>query len=313
MRRDFIKANEMLIRVSEEDSGKRIDKLVSEKTGISRSQVHLLIEAGMVLLDGGKPLKPDYRAKANALLQITIPEKPAPTLIPEDIPINILYRDEFLIVVDKPQGMVVYPAPGHEKGTLMNALSFHIGRLEAIGGPLRPGVVHRLDRDTSGVMVVALKDNAYYGLVEQFRKRTINKQYIALVYGRLKESSGRIIAGIGRSPADRKKMSTKGKRLKEAQTQWNVIERFQSATLLSIKLTTGRTHQIRVHFASIGHPVLGDRTYGQKTVLNGVRFARQMLHSGLLGFVHPVRGQYMEFQSPLPEDMLKAVEELKGI
>ncbi|MBI4822778.1 MAG: RluA family pseudouridine synthase [Nitrospirae bacterium] len=300
---------EMLIRVSEEDSGKRIDKLVSEKTGISRSQVHLLIDKGMVTLDG-KTLKPDYRAKANAILQITIPEKPPPTLIPENIPVNIFYRDEFLAVVDKPQGMVVYPAVGHEKGTLMNALAFHIGSLEAVGGPLRPGVVHRLDKDTSGVMVVALRDDAYYGLIEQFKNKTINKQYIALVYGKLKEPRGRISSGIGRSPSDRKKMSTKAKSLKKAQTEWAVIERFRSATLLNIKLLTGRTHQIRVHFASIGNPVLGDKTYGKKTVLNGVRFSRQMLHSGLLGFVHPIIGQYMEFKSPLPEDMKKAIEDL---
>ncbi|MDP2167786.1 MAG: RluA family pseudouridine synthase [Thermodesulfovibrionales bacterium] len=302
----------MQLRALKEDSARRIDALVAGKTGISRSQVQRLIEEGLVTV-AGKRVKPDIKVRAGDLISITIPERaPSGALIPEDIPIGIIYRDEFLVVVDKPPGMVVYPAAGHAGGTLMNALAFQTGRLNAVGGPLRPGVVHRLDKDTSGVMVVALKDNAYWGLIEQFRQRTVNKRYTAIVFGRLKGQRGEIRAGIGRSGADRKKMSVKARRAKEAHTEWVAVEGLNDATLVNIKLKTGRTHQIRVHFASIGHPVLGDRVYGKKTTLGGVSFPRQMLHAGLLGFVHPVKGEYMEFKSPLPEDMEKAISLLRG-
>jgi 23S rRNA pseudouridine1911/1915/1917 synthase len=216
--------------------------------------------------------------------------------------------------------MVVYPSAGHYYGTLMNALLYYCRTLAAIGGPLRSGVVHRLDKDTSGVMVIALDDEAYYNLVEQFRQRTVYKRYLALVYGKLREDQGEITLVIGRSESDRKKMSTRVKKGREAVTQWKIIDRFRSASasLIEVSLRTGRTHQIRVHFASIGHPVLGDKTYGRKIEVEGrgkvkIFFPRQMLHAELLGFIHPVTGQYLEFSVPVPQDMIEKIEELRDL
>jgi 23S rRNA pseudouridine1911/1915/1917 synthase len=213
--------------------------------------------------------------------------------------------------------MVVYPAAGHSSGTLMNAVAWHSRKLASVGGPLRPGVVHRLDKDTSGIMVVALEDTAYYSLVEQFRKRTIRRRYEALVYGDLKDACGEISLKIGRSESDRKKMSTRVRRGKEAVTSWRVRERYGFATLVEAMLGTGRTHQIRVHFASLGHPVLGDSTYGRKMSLDTkagkIVFPRQMLHAELLGFIHPVSGQYMEFSAGPPDDMEKAIQTLRDV
>lgn len=311
---------------SPQDSPKRIDKLVAEKTGITRSQVQRLIGTGIVLVNGN-PVKPNYRVRENDKITVTILEKePLSPLLPEDIPVDILYKDEHLTVVNKPPGMVVYPAAGHARGTLMNALCFHLKKLTAIGGPLRPGVVHRLDKDTSGLMVIALTDNAYYSLARQFRQRTINRRYLALIYGSPKHDRGEISLRVGRSGTDRKKMSTKTKRGKEARTLWEVADRFKGATLIKARLATGRTHQIRVHFSSIGHPVLGDRTYGKKTSIEGgygpprkgpgavkkISFPRQMLHAELLGFIHPVTGNHMEFKISLPEDMEEAIRELRA-
>jgi 23S rRNA pseudouridine1911/1915/1917 synthase len=198
----------------------------------------------------------------------------------------------------------------------MNALRFRLGELKAPGAPLRPGIVHRLDKDTSGIMVVALSDEAYHGLVEQFSKRNIKRSYVALLWGRLKDDSGKIRLKIGRSMTDRKKMSVRTRKGKEAETSWDVLERFRGATMVRAKLSTGRTHQIRVHFASAGHPVLGDTTYGKKTSLevSGSRklsFPRQMLHAKVLGFRHPVTGKKMRFTSPIPDDMQTAMESMR--
>jgi 23S rRNA pseudouridine1911/1915/1917 synthase len=231
------------------------------------------------------------------------------------MPITILYSDEHLVVVDKPAGLVVYPSAGHEQGTLMNAVLYHCGKTASIGGPLRPGVVHRLDKDTSGVMVVALSDEAYYGLIEQFRERRINRKYRVLVYGEIKADSGTIDLEIGRSSSDRKKMSTRTRRGKEALTRWRVLKRYGAATLIEARLGTGRTHQIRVHFSALGHPVLGDRVYGKKSSLDVRRrkivFHRQMLHAETLGFTHPVRGEQLEFSSPPPSDMEECIRQLE--
>ena len=225
--------------------------------------------------------------------------------------------DEHLVVVNKPSGMVVYPAAGHSSGTLMNVLLYHCKKLEAPGGPLRPGIVHRLDKDTSGVMAVALDSAAYYNLAEQFKQRTINRRYVALIYGNPKENSGQISLAIGRSETDRKKMSTRVRRGKEALTIWKVIERFRQAAFIEAKLRTGRTHQIRVHFASIGHPVLGDRAYGKKIEMETkergkLTFPRQMLHAESLGFIHPATGEYLEFHSPMPDDMEDCISKLRS-
>ncbi len=303
------------IKVKQEEAGKRIDVFTSEKTGISRSQIQKLIDKGYLLVNE-KPRPRNYRLKANDVINLIIDEKTGDELIPEPLPVEIHYQDKNLIVVDKPPGMVVYPAAGHNSGTLTNAIKYHSKSLATIGGPLRPGIVHRLDKDTSGTMVVALDNKAYYNLIEQFKNRTIKRRYLALIFGNIKENSGEISAKIGRSESDRKKMSTRVRRGKEAITSWRVIERFQNATLIEARLRTGRTHQIRVHFASIGHPVLGDRIYGKKIALNTksrrkILFPRQMLHAELLGFVHPISGEYLEFLSPMPEDMREKIRELK--
>lgn len=303
------------IIVEQEKAGERIDIFLAGETGITRSQIQKLIEQDNVFVNG-KPVNQNCRIRTNDLISLSIPEKRDEGLIPENIPIEILYKDEHLIVVNKPAGMVVYPAAGHSQATLMNALAYHCDKLAAIGGPLRPGVVHRLDKDTSGLMVVALDDAAYYNLAEQFKQRMINRRYLALIYGNLKEDTGEIALMIGRSESDRKKMSTSVRRGKEAVTRWKVLKRFNHAALIEAKLGTGRTHQIRVHFASVGHPVLGDRTYGKKVEVEvkaqkKIMFPRQMLHAERLGFSHPITGKHLEFSSPLPEDMAKKVEELK--
>jgi len=304
---------ETTYHIDSDQEGSRLDLLVSELSGLTRSQVQRLIEKGLLTVNAG-PSKANHRAHAGDVVCFSIAEENE-ELRPEDLPLDVLYCDDSLIVVNKPAGMVVYPAAGHTSGTLMNAIAFHAEKLATIGGPLRPGVVHRLDNDTSGVIVITLEDKAYYDLVEQFRERTMNRRYQALVFGNLKEDKGEITLRIGRSASDRKKMSTTSSRGKEAVTTWKVIERFHGATLIEAKLGTGRTHQIRVHLSSIGHSVLGDRTYGSKTSIDlgrrKISFPRQMLHAGLLGFMHPVTKEYLEFVSPLPQDMDKKVRELR--
>jgi 23S rRNA pseudouridine1911/1915/1917 synthase len=303
------------ITVQISEAGQRIDTFLARKTGITRSQIQKIIEKGGVLVNGALVSR-HYRMKVRDGIALSRPKEETGGLAPEAIPVSILYEDEYLVVVDKTAGMVVYPAAGHGHGTLMNALADHCSKLASVGGPLRPGVVHRLDRDTSGVMVVAVDDEAYYNLVGQFRQRTTKRKYVALVFGNIKADTGEIVLPIGRSVSDRKKMSTRVRRGKEAVTKWKVLERFGDATLIEVRLGTGRTHQIRVHFSSIGHPVLGDRTYGRKTEIEAgkkrIVFPRQMLHAEMLGFIHPASGEYMEFSSPLPEDMKKVIKELKS-
>ena len=306
---------EIVVNISE--VGQRLDIFITSKTNITRSQLQKFIEDGSVLVNS-RIVSQNYRVKTNDIITLTISDKETESLIPEPIPLEILYKDDYLVVVNKPAGMVVYPSAGHNQGTLMNALSHHCKKLASVGRPLRPGVIHRLDKDTSGVMVVALNDEAYYNLVEQFRQRTITRRYIALVYGNLKEDKGEITLKIGRSQSDRKKMSTRVRKGKEAITRWKALERFSNATLIEAKLGTGRTHQIRVHFASMGYPVLGDRTYGKKVELEvkakkKILFPRQMLHAELLGFTHPATGKYLEFSSPLPEDMTQKIKELREL
>ena len=305
------------IIVQDSEKGERLDLFLLKKTGITRSQIRKLIRQGDILVNDSKIIQ-NYRVKPEDFITIQVSEEPEAGLAAEPIPVEVLYEDSHLIIVNKPAGMVVYPAAGHATGTLMNALAHHCSKLSAPGGPLRPGVVHRLDKDTSGVMVIALNDGAYYNLVEQFRQRTINRKYAAIIFGNMKEDSGQIDLRIGRSESDRKKMSTQSRRGKEALTNWKVVQRFGCATVIEVKLGTGRTHQIRVHFASIGHPVLGDRTYGKKIGMKvnaqkTLSFPRQMLHAGLLGFPHPVTGEYLEFSSPLPEDMAEKIAELKDL
>lgn len=330
--------SESIFHITQENAGHRIDIQASELSGLTRSQIYRFIEKGLLRVNN-LLVKPNHKTRPGDIISI-MSEDETGTLIPEELPVQILHKDDFLIVVNKPSDMVVYPAAGHSSGTLMNAVAYHSKKLSSIGGPLRPGVVHRLDKDTSGVMVVALDDKAYYGLVEQFRTRTINRRYKAIIYGSLKNDIGEISAKIGRSESDRKKMSTKTKNGREAVTSWKVLERFKGATLVEAKLGTGRTHQIRVHFSSIGHPVLGDRTYGkitsaevnlvrnsigalnsatnQEDLISGrsirkkIIFPRQMLHAELLGFIHPFTSEYMEFTAGLPEDMAEILGILRN-
>jgi len=302
--------------VNAAEAGQRIDAFIAHGTGMSRSRAAVLVEAGLVLVNG-KCVKPSAKLRLGDEVSINLPEpSPDDTLIPENIPLRILFKDEHLVVIDKPAGLVVYPAAGHRSGTLMNALRSMVGPLSAPGGPLRPGVVHRLDKDTSGVMVVALDDASYYSLVEQFRARTIQREYRALVFGCPRADEGEIDAQIGRSTADRKKMSVRSNRGKEARTSWKLLRKLNGAAFVSAKLGTGRTHQIRVHFLSLGHPVLGDRTYGEKTAITHsgkrITFPRQMLHAATLGFLHPVSNEWISFESPLPADLEKALMELGG-
>jgi len=301
--------------ISCDNKGQRIDIIASTLSGLSRSRIQNMLEDGDVTVNKLSS-RSNYRLKDGDIISIAIPEHRAnPLLEPQNIPVEILYQDNAVAVVNKPPDLVVYPAAGHSRGTLMNAIAWHCPVLASVGAPLRPGVVHRLDKDTSGVMVVALDDLSYYDLVEQFRQRTINRKYKALVFGTMKQSSGEISLSIGRSDSDRKKMTTVTKSGKEAVTKWTVLQRFGIADLIEARLGTGRTHQIRVHFASIGHPVLGDRTYGKKTAIETrsgkILFPRQMLHAELLGFIHPHTRQYMEFTCALPEDMSNAVNELR--
>lgn len=308
--------SQMNFTASAVDDGKRADRFISDMSGITRSRVQSLIEGGHVLVNGA-PARPSQKMHDGYEISVTIPPVNDETLLAEEIDFRILYSDEHLVVVDKPPGLVVYPAAGHDSGTLMNGLKGRFESLATVGGPLRPGVVHRLDKDTSGVMVVALTDEAYYSLVGQFKDKSTSRSYLALVNGTLKEDEGTMDAPIGRSTSDRKRMSTRTRHGKEARTHWKSLMSFNGATLMEVRLETGRTHQIRVHFSSIGHSVLGDRVYGRKLRLDykghRVSFLRQMLHAHTLGFEHPATGEQMEFTSEPPEDFNIAIEALKKL
>ena len=296
------------------NEGKRLDLIVSEKLNISRAKAQELIERGDVKVNNSLKQK-SYKLKADDFVEIFEDSLKingeTEKLIPQNIPIEVLYTDNYLVLVSKPAGMVVYPCIGHKEGTLLNALAYHFKKLATVGAPLRPGVVHRLDKDTSGVIVIAIDDRAYYGLVEMFKKRQVKKEYLAIVYGELK-GSGTITLPIGRAENNRKKMSTNAKRAKEAITKWQVLENFKDYTLVKVKIITGRTHQIRVHFSAIGHPLLGDRTYGRKTHIEKenkkISVPRQMLHAWRIEFKHPVTGEDMKFESALPQDMRNIME-----
>ncbi len=299
--------------VTPENKVKRLDSFISSKSGLSRSYVQKLIRQGLILVNSQLE-KASYKIRESDLIKLTIPDEPQATLIPQDIPLEVMWEDRHIIVVNKPASMVIYPAAGHKNGTLLNALISRCEKLASIGAPLRPGVVHRIDKDTSGLIVFAKNNTAYLNLSKQFKEREVEKHYLALLYGNLKKDYGEISAPIGRAVSDRKKMSTKTRKGKEAITQFEVVKRFKSATLAKVRIITGRTHQIRVHFAASGNPVLGDKTYGKKNIIKfgqkTITFSRQMLHAYSLKFKHPINEQPLEFIAPMPEDMEKAVEEL---
>ena len=284
--------------------GRRLDILLSEQSGLTRSRVATLMEEGQVTVERQVVTKAGFKAKAGQTVVLTIPApKPA---VPEaqDIPLTILYEDADLAVVVKPCGMVVHPAAGNEDGTLVNALLHHLDSLGGIGGELRPGIVHRLDKDTSGLLLVAKNDAAQLALSEQLSERSMEKHYRALVEGNLREDAGRIEAAIARSKKDRKKMAV-DEEGREAITEWTVLSRGRGVTLLDVHILTGRTHQIRVHCKYIGHPVCGDPIYGSP---KGAKVPRLMLHAYSLTFTHPRTGERMTFTAELPEEFLRGMK-----
>lgn len=291
-----------------EHAGQRLDRfLAGQASGLSRNALQQFIEQGMVQLNG-KAAPKSYKVHAGDRLVLEIPD-PQPTQVqPQNIPLDIPYEDDDLLVVYKPKGMVVHPAPGNPDGTLVNALLYHCGAsLSGIGGEIRPGIVHRIDKDTSGLLVVAKNDAAHVSLSQQMAVHSIHRIYHTVVYGRVKED-GFVEAPIGRHKIDRKKMAVV-QNGRYAYTGYNVLQQYKDFTYLSCKLKTGRTHQIRVHMASIGHPVAGDAVYGPRAVIKSLQ--GQCLHAKTLGFVHPRTGEYMEFDSPLPEYFVKFISTLR--
>ena len=287
------------------DQTGRIDKvLTSLEPEITRSQLKNLINDGHVTVNG-QPVKPKYKVQAGDKISLVKPEPQSLELTPENIPLDIVYEDDDVIVVNKPQGMVVHPAPGHPDHTLVNALLYH-SPLSTINGTFRPGIVHRIDKDTSGLLMVAKNDLAHQSLAEQLRNKTNKREYLALVYGQIKEDEGTIDAPLGRNPQDRKKQAVV-KDGRHAVTHFKVVKRYDNFTLVKCILETGRTHQIRVHMKYIGHPLVGDPLYGPRKVIgkNG-----QFLHAALLGFKHPRTGEEMVFEAPLPENFQKMLDKL---
>jgi 23S rRNA pseudouridine1911/1915/1917 synthase len=298
-------------RVPPELAGQRLDVALAKlEPSLSRAQVRRLIERGEVTLDGAAA-KPAHRVRAGELVAGRVPEATAVEIAPESLPLAVLHEDPDVIVIDKPAGLVIHPAPGHSGGTLVNALLHHCRDLSGVGGELRPGIVHRLDKDTSGVLVVAKNDAAHRSLAAQFKSHSVLREYLALVRGSPRAASGTIEAAIGRHPTDRKRMSTRTRRGRASVTHWRVERRLRGATLLRVRLETGRTHQVRVHLASVGLSVLGDPVYGGGRAQGAeLGLARQALHAALLEFDHPRSGARMRFESPLPADMAAALESL---
>ncbi len=286
--------------VTEDYDSERIDRLLSEELpDYSRSYLQKLLKDGHVLVDG-KACKPSLKVKEGSLVTFSIPEKIIPDIEPEDIPLDILYEDDDVLVVNKPKNMVVHPAPGHSSGTLVNAVMYHCGdHLSGINGVMRPGIVHRIDKDTTGSLIICKNDVSHQSLAEQLKAHTIRREYVAICFGELKEDEYTIDKPIGRDPKDRLRMAVNYNNGKDAVTHVRVLKRFKGYTYIACRLETGRTHQIRVHLASIGHPLLGDTVYapGKKCPY---KLEGQCLHARLLGFTHPVTHQYIETEAPLP-------------
>ena len=287
--------------------GVRIDKYI-EIDGVTRSQVQKLIEEGNIIVNGNT-VKTNYKLKANDVIEVTLPDPEYADITPEDIHLDIVYEDSSLLVVNKPQGMVVHPAPGNYSGTLVNALMFHCkDDLSGINGVMRPGIVHRIDKDTSGLLLVAKTNEAHLSLAEQIKDKTVKREYECIVSGNLTAKKGTVDAPIGRHPTSRLKMAVTPKNSKHAVTHFEVIQFLNDATHLCCRLETGRTHQIRVHMQYMGHPVLGDPVYANKNPYNLIG---QALHAKTIGFVHPVTNEYMEFTKPAPDYFYELIEKLK--
>lgn len=297
------------IFVGEDGTDDRIDKFLAEQCEeLSRSFLQKLLKSGEVSVNG-QAVKASFRLSEGDLIVFEVPEAAKPEILPEPIPLDILYEDEDVILINKPKGMVVHPAAGHYSGTLVNALMYHCrDSLSGINGVLRPGIVHRIDMDTTGVIIACKNDVSHRSIAEQLKEHSITRRYQAIVHGRLKTDEGTVDAPIGRNPQDRKKMSINDRNGKPAVTHYHVLNRFRDYTHIECRLETGRTHQIRVHMASIGHPLLGDAVYGPARC--PYRLEGQTLHAGVLGFVHPRSGEYMEFSAPLPEYFEKLLRTL---
>ncbi len=299
-----------MMKVSASDTGKRLDSFLAECfSDLTRSRIQKLIADENITVNG-KTVRSNYKVKESDLVEVNIPEAKEVEIEPEEIPLDIVFEDECMLVVNKPQGMVVHPAAGNYRGTLVNALMAHCGHnLSGINGEIRPGILHRIDKDTSGLLMVAKNDAAHLGLSEQIKEHSLTREYLALVHGKVKEDSGTIDAPIGRDEKDRKKMTITEKNSRNAVTHFFVLERFDKYTFIRCRLETGRTHQIRVHMSKNGHPIVGDPVYGRKKeefCLNG-----QLLHAHKIGFLHPVTGEYMEFSRELPEYFEKVLDKLR--
>ena len=303
--------NEYSFMCQDDVTDARIDRCIADMyQDMSRSYIQKLIKDGLVFANG-KACKASYRVAEGDIISFTAPDAVLPDIEPEDIPLDILYEDDDVLVVNKPKGMVVHPAPGHYSGTLVNALMYHCrDNLSGINGVLRPGIVHRIDMDTTGSLLVCKNDKAHMSIASQLKEHTINRVYTCIVHGVMKDDFGRIEAPIGRSEKDRKKMAVNAKNGKEAITNYKVVERFEKYTMVKCKLETGRTHQIRVHLSSIGYPIAGDELYC--SLKPPCKLKGQALHAGLIGFKHPSTGEYMEFTAPDPDYFDRLIKAIRG-
>lgn len=299
-----------LERVYEHGENMRLDVFVAEYADITRSRAVSLIAEGNVTVNGTEAAK-NTKLKFGDRVSVVLKEPVPYEALPENIPLDIVYEDNDLLVVNKPKGMVVHPAAGNYSGTLVNAVLYHCkGSLSGINGVMRPGIVHRIDKNTSGLLIVAKNDSAHNRLAEQIKAHTFTREYAAVVYGNLKDDAGTVDAPIGRHPVKRKQMAVTEHNSKNAVTHYRVIERLNGFTYVALRLETGRTHQIRVHMAHIGHPVAGDDVYGPKKVITSL--SGQCLHAKKIGFIHPTAGEYMEFDSPLPEYFVRFLKECRA-
>ncbi|MDQ0088384.1 23S rRNA pseudouridine1911/1915/1917 synthase [Paenibacillus anaericanus] len=297
-------------KVETASAKERIDKYVKALLGedMSRSQIQLWIQNGDITVNGAQ-VKVNHKVAEGDLVTLIIPAPEYTEIVPEHIPLDVYFEDKDVIVINKERGMVVHPAPGHPSGTLVNALMYHCQDLSGINGELRPGIVHRIDKDTSGLIMAAKNDKAHASLAAQLKEHSVTRKYFALVHGNLSHDQGTVDAPIGRDPHDRKMYTVIDRNSKEAVTHFQVVERFGDYTLLELKLETGRTHQIRVHMKFIGHPIVGDPLYGRS---KGIKMNGQALHAAVLGFVHPSSEQYLEFTAPLPDDMEEVLLALRN-
>lgn len=304
--------NSYTFLIDKDTQSTRIDSVLSLLLPeTSRSFIQKLIEGGSLSLNGKVMTSKKYKTCEGDVVEITIPEPEKLSVEPEDIPLDIVYEDEDVLVVNKPKGMVVHPAVGNYTGTLVNAIMYHCGeRLSSINGVIRPGIVHRIDKDTSGLLMIAKNNKAHESLSQQLAEHSITRRYKALVYNNFSEDEGTVNAPIGRDPKNRLKQAVTEQNAKHAVTHWKVIERFGQYTLIEARLETGRTHQIRVHMAYIKHPLVGDSVYGPAK--QSLPAKGQMLHAEVLGFIHPSSGEYMEFTAPLPQEFLNLLERLRN-